>query len=659
MQWQKKIKTAVFCCIFTLYTSALNASESLNKLQAKENTFWALCYHDAQDILLPEPKKSEMLVTAEHLAQHFEWLKRNGYTPVSIEQIIQARQGKITLPEKAILLSFDDGYVNFYETIYPLLKLYQYPAVFAVVSSWLEPEAGKMIKYGKTLLPRKAFLSWDQIKEMQASGLVEIASHSHDHHKGILGNPQGNEQAAFVTRQYNKKTKTYETDKQWEQRVYRDLKTSSDIIKQKTGKAPRVIVWPYGRYNQALNDIAKSLGMPISLRLNEKINHVNDNVISRFLISGNPYLSGFRYALNPSTKSPPQRIIHIDLDYIYDKNPEQQEKNLDLLLERILAMGVRTVYLQAFADPDGDGNADALYFPNRHLPVRADLFNRVAWQIYTRTKAKQVFAWMPVSSFVFPGDEELQVKQFNKGKVELSGNNYQRLSIFNPKARKLIKEIYADLGKHAFFNGLLFHDDAILTDHEDVGLDAMQYYQKKGLPADINNLRSPQWMDKWAQIKTQAITDFTLELAETARQYHPILSTARNIYAEPILNTQSQTWFAQSLENMLQSYDYVAVMAMPYMENTKDPKMWFKRLISAIKKQAKGNMDKIVFELQTQDWRNQKPIPSQTLYKQMEYIKRLGIRHYGYYPDNFYKNHPVLNILKPTMSLDSELYKAP
>jgi hypothetical protein len=48
-------------------------------------------------------------------------------------------------------------------------------------------------------------------------------------------------------------------------------------------------------------------------------------------------------------------------------------------------MGVNTVYLQAFSDPDANGSADMVYFPNRHIPMRADLFNRVAWQIQTRT----------------------------------------------------------------------------------------------------------------------------------------------------------------------------------------------------------------------------------------------------------------------------------
>lgn len=50
-------------------------------------------------------------------------------------------------------------------------------------------------------------------------------------------------------------------------------------------------------------------------------------------------------------------------------------------------MGITTVYLQAFADPAGDGLVKAVYFPNRWLPVKADIFSRIAWQLRTRANA--------------------------------------------------------------------------------------------------------------------------------------------------------------------------------------------------------------------------------------------------------------------------------
>ncbi len=81
-----------------------------------------------------------------------------------------------------------------------------------------------------------------------------------------------------------------------------------------------------------------------------------------------------------------------------DPDPAQEARNLDQLIQRVVDMGASTVFLQAFADPKGDGLVHSLYFPNRHLPVRRDLFNRVTWQLRTRGHVN-IFAWMPVLSF--------------------------------------------------------------------------------------------------------------------------------------------------------------------------------------------------------------------------------------------------------------------
>jgi len=84
------------------------------------------------------------------------------------------------------------------------------------------------------------------------------------------------------------------------------------------------------------------------------------------------------------------RIMHIDLDYVYDTDKAQQRENLQALIQRIQAIQPNTVFLQAFADPDANGSADQVYFPNRHIPVREDLFHQVLQQIRQQTKVKAV-----------------------------------------------------------------------------------------------------------------------------------------------------------------------------------------------------------------------------------------------------------------------------
>ncbi len=603
-----------------------------------DNRFISLCYHDVKD----EWDDNPMTVTTENLISHFSWLKEHGYHPVSVQDILDAKAGKFRLPEKAVLLSFDDGYKNFYHKIYPALKLFNYPAVFGVVTSWLQVAEGESVQYGDQQKAREDFLSWTQIREMMNSGLIEIASHSHDLHRGLQGNPQGNSQPAAITRQYFPATGLYENDFHYLQRVRDDLKRSADILQQYTGKRPRVMVWPYGAYSRETQAIARQQGMTLSLALDSKINAVEAvDVITRHLVIDNPDINHYIYSMHHLEDQQPIRVAHVDLDYIYDPNPEQINANLSKLLDRIKQMRINTVYLQAFSDPDGDGNTDALYFPNRHMPVKADLFNRIAWQLKTRAQVN-VYAWLPVLSFQSDVPEDWWVYENKNGNIIKSTNNYQRLSPFHPDARRWVGEIYQDLAKTSHFSGILFHDDAFLTDFEDFSPYAVT--QLKSLPP-------AQQLDK----KITALSDFTHYLAEQVRFYRPEIKTARNMYANVVMQPVSSEWFAQTLQNFLDNYDYVALMAMPYIENAEHPESWLKELIAKVAAHPDA-LQKTVFELQTVDWRTQQKIPNDTLRTHLQILQRHNVMNYGYYPDDFHIDSPSLSMLKEMMTLETFPY---
>ena len=77
-----------------------------------------------------------------------------------------------------MLLTFDDGLKSVYTDVYPLLKIFDYPAVVSVVTDWLEIAPDQTVQYGDRQLGRDDFISWAEARQMQASGLVEFASHS-------------------------------------------------------------------------------------------------------------------------------------------------------------------------------------------------------------------------------------------------------------------------------------------------------------------------------------------------------------------------------------------------------------------------------------------------------------------------------------------------
>ncbi|MCP4629878.1 MAG: poly-beta-1,6-N-acetyl-D-glucosamine N-deacetylase PgaB [bacterium] len=629
-------------------------------------SFQALCYHDVRDDVTGKLDPDETAVSTATLGEHFAWLKSRGYHPIDVDDILAARDGAEKLPEKAVLLTFDDGYVSFYSKVFPLLKLYNFPAVLAVVGKWLEVPPGGTFNYSNKPKPREHLVSWEQIREMQASGLVEIASHSYDLHRGIVSTPQGNIQARAVFRYYDEQT-GYETDSAYKQRIYEDLKKSAAVIEKYTKIRPRVMVWPYGHFNGLSVEAAIAAGMPITMTLEDGYAPVTPTSelkwTRRFMISMNISAGDLVWHMRFWTKFDPIRVAHVDLDYVYDPDPEQQEANLSKLINRIFHLDINTIYLQAYADPDGNGVADALYFPNRHLPMRADLFNRAAWQLHTRAFV-EVFAWMPVLAFELPDNElvkRLQVQEFYDAKARPSREDYLRLSPFKREARQIIGDIYEDLAKHAWFAGLLFHDDAYLTDFEDAGPEALAFYAKHGLPSSIEAIRaSPDLMARWTRLKTKALAEFTEELVARVHPYRiPVKGTARNMYAEAVLNPKSEAWFAQSADVFLQHYDYIALMAMPYMENARDPEKWLKRLVSKIAEYPKG-LKKTVFELQSVDWNHDaRPVPAAKLVEQMNLLKLHKALHFGYYPEKFHEDHPSLPVIKQGISLSTYPYRKP
>jgi biofilm PGA synthesis lipoprotein PgaB len=344
----------------------------------------------------------------------------------------------------------------------------------------------------------------------------------------------------------------------------------------------------------------------------------------------------------------------VDLDYVYDTDPQVQEANLGLLLDRIKALKVNTVYLQAYADPDGNGAADAVYFPNRRLPMRADLFNRVAWQLASRCEV-QVFAWMPVLAFQLPASDPAATAMVQTVAPKPAEAMPPRLSPFSPMARDAIVDIYEDLARYAVFDGLLFSDDALLTDYEDASPPALEVYVRDwGLPHSVQAIRAdPEAFARWSSHKTEALTALTREITQRALVYRAPLVTARNLFARVVLDPQAETWFAQSFPNALASYDQVAVMAMPRMEAVPDSRKWLDALVRKVA-ETPGAMKKTVFELQARDWRSGIPVPTAELARQMRDLQLAGALNYGYYPDDFHHDQPVFAVIRPAISLSSQ-----
>lgn len=356
--------------------------------------FTAISFHDIVD------RREELTpdaVTTDQFARFLDWLKGNGWTVVSLDAIEAAARGGRPLPERAILLTFDDGYRSLYTRAFPLLQAHGFPAVAALVGRWMEGAAGGTVDYGTTNVPRANFITWAEAREMQASGLIEFASHSYDLHRGIPANPQGNAVAAARTLQYSVDNGAYESEPQYRARLRRDFAQSRGQMARELGRAPRALVWPFGRYTGPALEEATASGFRFAMTLDQAPADARRPLdIPRYFPTFNPTLGEVATNLRFDMARPETvRVACLGLDALAATSGAAQDAMLGRMIEDLRTLGANKIIIAGNAALPGVGAPiNGVFFPSRRLPMRADLLSRAAWQIRTRASA-EVYLYLP------------------------------------------------------------------------------------------------------------------------------------------------------------------------------------------------------------------------------------------------------------------------
>ncbi|WP_407308375.1 poly-beta-1,6-N-acetyl-D-glucosamine N-deacetylase PgaB [Acinetobacter sp.] len=364
---------------------------------------------------------------------------------------------------------------------------------------------------------------------------------------------------------------------------------------------------------------------------------VQQNIVKKTVLS-----------VNKTTKIDQMRIMHIDIDYVYDKNKKQQQTNIQSLIERIQQIQPNTIFLQAFADPDANGSVDQVYFRNRHIPLRENLFPLLVKQIRNKTQVKHIYAWLPLMAWEFPKSYNIPYISHSEGGKQ----GYIRVSPFDQKNLKYVSEIFLDFMKSNSVDGILYHDDITMSDYEDISAPALSMYQSWGFNSDqVSQLHKYSKPSQLAQLKTAYLDQFAEGISKIIKQQQPNLLTARNMYAPVVLNPISENWFSQSMPSTYQHYDYNAIMAMPYMEEAEDHQQFYLDLIQHSKKYD-PELDRTIFELQAVNWKNNQKLSTQEIIETIQFLEKNGVKHIGYYPDDFVAEHPQPARLKSAFSTD-------
>jgi len=176
-----------------------------------------LCYHRFG------PRPSQLAVTPAAFEAQMDYLARNGYHVIPLSRLIGFLERGEPIPRKSVVLTIDDGYRSTYEVAYPILRKYGFPATVFLYSDFVgAPDA----------------LTWPQMKEMEASGLVNIQPHSKTH-------------ANLTMRMAG------ETEAKYRDRLRAEIDTPIRLIQDRLAVPSVSYAYPYGDVNETVVDLLK------------------------------------------------------------------------------------------------------------------------------------------------------------------------------------------------------------------------------------------------------------------------------------------------------------------------------------------------------------------------------------------------------------------
>ncbi|MEJ8857329.1 poly-beta-1,6-N-acetyl-D-glucosamine N-deacetylase PgaB [Variovorax robiniae] len=417
--------TRVMVRVLGLVWLCIAANPSLAQPSAPAPTFVSIAFHDVVDA---RNELDDNSLSTDRLLSFFDWLRGNGWTAVSLDDIARARRGEKALPAKAVLLTFDDGYRSLYTRVYPLALAYGYPVVAALVTEWMDAPAGSMVRYDDESMPRERFITWDQAREMQRSGLVEFALHTQSLHDEVVGNPQGNTMPSAVTRRFTPGA-GYQSEAEFAAGLRADFAGGRATLQRELGKAPRALVWPYGRYSAIGISVAQEFGFEFTLSLDGGPAKVREHLnIARFLPSYNTPLPDLVRNLRPDPNDwSVDRLACLDPASLWTGVADSSNERLGRAIERVRVLGVSGLVVDAVRR-DTQGRITGAWFPTRELPLAGDWLSRVSWQMRTRASVK-VYVRLP---------------------------HRDALAALGDEAR--VQRLYEDLGAMVPIDGWLFED---------------------------------------------------------------------------------------------------------------------------------------------------------------------------------------------------------
>ncbi len=202
-------------------------------------------------------KAGSYTVTTAEFEADLKYLKSKGYSAVTPSELTDYVYSGKPLPERPIVITFDDGFESYKALAVPILQKYGMKSAVFIIGSVTDLYSrinDHNISYSN--------LNWHQVKELSDSPICEVGSHTYDMHHNEKGERKGMRRLKG------------ESDESYKTAITNDLTKLQNAFREKNINAPTAIAYPYGSYDKNTLDIIKALGFKVSFTCEGRINKI-------------------------------------------------------------------------------------------------------------------------------------------------------------------------------------------------------------------------------------------------------------------------------------------------------------------------------------------------------------------------------------------------
>ncbi len=236
-------------CIICSYFTPSTTAESIDEVPLP-----IIMYHH---IYNNYKALNDYVISPNELEADFKYLKENGYSAILPRELYKYTRGEFTLPEKPVIISFDDGFESVYHYAYPLALKYGMKFVLAIFGK--ETDHFSIINDHNVAY---SYVTWEEIKELSQSGIAEIANHTYNLHE--------------ISQRKGAKKKSNETVEAYTKILTEDIGMLQSLLKQNCNVEPETFVYPYGFSCEESEIILDEMGFKITFTCNEGINILSE-----------------------------------------------------------------------------------------------------------------------------------------------------------------------------------------------------------------------------------------------------------------------------------------------------------------------------------------------------------------------------------------------